>query len=472
MMRILLVRVNQNSTMGFRDLMQVEPLGLLMIAGVLKEHEVKIVDFANPGDIKSIVTDFQPDMCGISCSFTVDYDKTITIAKEIKSESKETFIFIGGHHAATKPEHFASNYVDALVIGEGEETIKELVSTYENKKDFKALKELKEVNGLVINEGGSKNQQYHTTPRSLIKDLNNLPYPRRDLVAEYRPYYYLGLRRPAYALETARGCPYKCKFCSVWRFYRSSYRLKSAKRVFEEIVSMPGDTILVTDDNFFASIERAYRIGELLKEAGIKKYFSIQARSDDIVRNIDLIDLWREVGLSSVFIGFEQIDQQGLNNLDKRNTIKNNEEALFALRNRGINVTSSLIVNPSYSENDFEVMLSYIKEKEIRAPSFSVLTPLPGTILYEEEKDRILTEDFRLYDLLHVVLPTNMPLENFYQNFARLWKESYKQNIPRIRLNSTIRDVLLTPSNWLHSVKLLRGMKCMFDANNYLLDHN
>lgn len=463
-MKILLIRDRQDIGMGFRNLMHIEPLGLEMIAGALKGHEVKILDSMDRDEIIKIALDFEPDMCGLSCSFTVDFKGTLEIARRLKAEFKEIFVFVGGHHAAINPHHFVDTFVDAVVVGEGEETSREMAEVYEAGGD------LKQVQGLVLNQCKGINGQYYTKTRCQIKNLDELPYPRRDLVSEYRSKYYLGLRRPAYALETARGCPFKCKFCSVWRFYDNRYRMKSAGRVFEEIVSIPGETILITDDNFFANVERAYRIGELLKEAGVKKYFNIQARSDDVVSYPELIDLWREVGLSSLFIGFEQVDQEGLNKLDKKNTIKNNEAALYELRKKKMSVISSFIVDPENDIQDFEATYNYIKKNNIKTPSFSVLTPLPGTVLYEEMKDKIITENYCLYDLLHVVLPTSLGLEKFYTEFARLWKLCYKTSLPDLGLNS-FKDIFFYPSNWVHSARIFKGLKCMFDANNYLMDH-
>ncbi|UMZ72595.1 B12-binding domain-containing radical SAM protein [Natranaerofaba carboxydovora] len=463
-MRILLIQPRRLG-IGFRSLMHIEPLGLEMLAGALEGHELKILDFMSPEEIIREAITFEPDMCGISCSFTVDLENALSIARGIKENLPSTLIFVGGHHAATNPQHFKDLSVDVIALGEGEEIVKDLAEYHAEGID------LKKVSGIVLNEDdGDGIKQRYTSSRPLIWDLDRLPHPRRDLVSAYRKNYYLGLRRPVYALETARGCPYKCKFCSVWHFYRSSYRMKSAKRVFEEIVDIPGDTVLITDDNFFANIDRAYKIGELLKEAGVKKYYNVQARSDDIVSNLELIDLWREVGLSSVFIGFEQIDQKGLNDLNKRNSIKNNEKALYELRKRGMGVTSSFIVDPSYDEKDFDVMLSYIKEKGVKTPSYSILTPLPGTVLYEEMKDKIVTEDCQLYDLLHVVLPTKLPLEKFYKEFAKLWKKTYIEGVKKPCVRS-VKDVAFNPAMWFHSLSLLKGMNRFFKAENYLKSH-
>ncbi len=464
-MKILLIQPRRLG-IGFRSLMPIEPLGLEMLAGALKGHEVKILDFMDLDEIVAEATNFEPDMCGISCSFTVDLDNTLAISRKLKSRLNDPLVFVGGHHAATNPHHFKDYSIDAIALGEGEEIVKELTDVYEGGGH------LENILGIAynVNQSGAT-KQYVTDSRPLIQNLDLLPSPRRDLVSKYRKHYYLGLRRPVYALETARGCPYKCKFCSVWQFYRSSYRMKSARRVFEEIVEIPGETILITDDNFFANIQRAYKIGEMLKEAGVKKYFSIQARSDDIFSNLELLDLWREVGLSSVFIGFEQIDQKGLNDLEKRNTIKNNELALYELRKRGMGVTSSFIVDPSYDEKDFETMLNYIKAKGVKTPSYSILTPLPGTVLYEEVKDRIITEECHLYDLLHTVLPTKLPLDKFYEEFAKLWKKTYMNGIKKPNLKS-IKDVISTPSLWFHSLKLINCMNRFFKSKNYLKSHD
>lgn len=462
-MRILLIQPRREGGMGFKGLSLTEPLGLESVAGALEEHEICIADLMEIEEVLQLAKEFRPAMCGISCSFTVDAKISKEIAKRLKEESQDLFLFIGGHHASAHPHDFYIQDIDCIIRGEGEQTTKEMVKAYEKGED------LKEVKGLIIN---GRERQIETPKRPLVKDLDLLPLPNRDLVKQYRPKYYHGFQKPVYTMETARGCPHRCRFCSVWRFYEGEYRMKSAERVIQEIFSIPGKYIFITDDNFFTMINRAKEVALGLEAKGIHKYFTIQARSDDINANRDLIRLWRRVGLSAVFIGFEQIDQEGLNNLEKKNSLKNNEEALAFLQKEKISVTASFIIDPAYSSNDFKRMLEYIRRLKIKIPSYSILTPLPGTRLYEDLKDRLITENHELFDLLHTVLPTELPLKKFYEEYSNLYARTYSyRRLLQMGLGHVCRHILFQVGALPHLIELKRGAWRFFNPESFLADH-
>lgn len=462
-MRILFIQPRREGGMGFKGLSLTEPLGLESIAGVLEDYETCIADLLDIEEILSLARDFQPDMCGISCSFTVDAKICREIGRRLKEENQDLFIFIGGHHASAQPQDFYTQDIDCIIKGEGEWTTEEIVKTYERGGH------LEEVRGLIIN---SKEGQIETPKRPLIENLDLLPLPNRDLVQRYRSKYYHGFQRPVYTMETARGCPHRCKFCSVWCFYEGAYRMKSAQRVIQEISSIPGKYIFITDDNFFTIIKRAKEIALELKARGINKYFTIQARSDDINANRDLIKLWKRVGLSAVFIGFEQIDQDGLNDLEKKNSLENNEEALRFLQREKISVTASFIIHPAYKSSDFKKMLEYIQRLKIKIPSYSILTPLPGTSLYEDLKDRLITDNHELFDLLHTVLPTRLPLKKFYEEYSNLYARTYSyRRLLQMGLGHVARHFLFQVSALPHLIQLSRGAWRFFDPESFLADH-
>ncbi len=459
-MRVLFIQPRRNEGMGFRDLFQIEPLGMELIAGELEDEEVKIIDLMPLKRIMKNAFSFKPEMCGISCSFTVDVDYSLQIAREIKKILPNTFIFVGGHHAAINPEDFHTPDLDAVVCGEAESTVKEMVEAY------KAGESLEKVKGLALNYG---DEQFYTALREHMKNLDDIPEPARHLVKPYRKQYYHGFRRPLYALETTRGCPYRCKFCSVWKYYRGKHREKSAERVVEEISNIPGEYIFVTDDNFLTNISRAEKIAEELIKKGIKKEYVMQVRSDDLVNNPHLVDLWHEAGLRSTLIGFEQIDQEGLDKLNKKNSIVNNEIALKMLQDKGISVMASFIVDPEYDRTDFQRLIDYVRRWNIKIPSYTVLTPLPGTVLYEEMKDKLITSEYRLFDFLHAVTPTRLPLKEFYRELARLWAQTYNLgNLSKSGVSYYARLMLAQPSNLVQMIRFYRGIRRLFDGDAYL----
>lgn len=414
-MKVLLIKPHSDA-IGFTDMIFGEPLGLEMVAGALRDHDIEILDLRLFDDLPSVLSSFKPDLCGISCSYTIDCYPTLNIAQKIRKFLPNVFMFVGGHHASMNPGDFASSAVDAVVIGEGEQTAKELVEAFEKKSDLEG------VLGLALN--GEKGQML-TPSRPLIKDLDTLPNPQRN--KNGKDGYHLGFQSPLSMVETSRGCMYQCIFCSVWQFYRRRYREKSPERVVEELKSIKNPYILFVDDNFLADVPRAEKIANMIRDERIEKSYTFQARSDTIAQHPEIIRLWKDIGLKGVFIGFEKIDDEGLKSIHKDNKAENNEKVLELLQSLNLVLHAAFIVGPDYDRRDFERLREYITIHKIKNPSFSVLTPLPGTELFYELREQIITEDYNLYDIAHAVLPTKLPLKDFYKEFCSLYWLPYSK---------------------------------------------
>ncbi|MGQ9554668.1 MAG: B12-binding domain-containing radical SAM protein, partial [Anaerolineae bacterium] len=442
----------------------VEPLGLEMIAGALTDrHEAVLLDLRLGSEaLASTLRDFRPQLVGISSSFTTDIYRTIEVAQVAKQADPGTFVVVGGHHPSLRPQDFWHSAVDAIVVGEGEVTARELIACLESGGDPAR------VPGLVLNR---EEGQRFTLPRPFIENLDLLPHPRRSLTRTYRRHYFQVLTRPIALVETARGCPYRCRFCSVWHFYQGKVRFKSPRRVVEELMEVEEPHVLFTDDNFLADTDRAAEIAGLIKERGIRKGYQIQARSDAIVKHPELIAQWQEVGLGGVFIGFEKPDQVRLDAENKHNSVENNEGALEVLRRQGIEPTVSFIVDPEYDRSDFATLRAYVHRLKLRWPTFSVLTPLPGTALFEQTKEQLTTNNYELFDLLHAVLPTRLPLAEFYDELAGLWRTAYplwKQRAAGVYL--FLRELCSrgpSPACW--RMALAEGRR-LIEARTYLAD--
>jgi len=418
-MKILLIQPgHKKETIGFDRMIFCEPLGLEMVAGALKGHQVRVLDMRLENDLSKILLFFQPDLCGISCPYTIDVSSSLRIAKELKGNGRNPFIVVGGHHATMMPKDFFKEEIDAIVTGEGEWSMRDLVGGLEKGRD------IKEIPGLFIKKG---EDFAFTGVRDFVDDLDSLPLPDYEAIQKYRPYYHMGFQKPLALVETARGCPYRCNFCSVWIFYQGRCRMKSPERVVAEMMRLQERNILFTDDNFLINISRAEEIIKLLKRKKVKKRFTFQARSDAIANHPDLIGQLKEVGLRGVFIGFEKIQDDALASINKKNSVENNEKALEILRSLDIDVWASFIVDPDYEKEDFERLRQYVIDHRIETPTFSVLTPLPGTHLFEEKEENLTTKDYDFFDIAHAVLSTKLPLQDFYKEYAKLWDTSYSK---------------------------------------------
>jgi len=471
-MRVLLVQPRQRARAGFRggfrSMAVVEPLGLEIVAAALQgDCDVKLVDLMPGVDLDRVVSRFAPDLCGVSCSFTVDVAESLRIAAAVKTLRPQTFVFVGGHHASLNPSDFARPVVDAVVVGEGESSAPELVRALASGEDPLS------VAGLVINTPAG---QTPTGSRPLIADLDMVPFAARSHTHPLRRKYHLGVRGPIASLETSRGCPYRCTFCSVWRFHQGRVRFKSAARVVDEIESIESRNVFVTDDNFLASIPRAEAIADLLLQRGVKKRFIYQARTDSIARHPETVAKLREAGFATVFLGLEKIDPEGMESVHKANTVESNEKSLAILKKVGVNIFGTLIVDPGYEEGDFHRLREYVRRHAIPNAWFTVLTPLPGTALFEQVQELLTTRDWDMYDLAHAVLPTKLSLERFYREYARLYAAVYSPWVLVRRAWEALfdrrgRNVGDLPSPAL-IWKSLASLRCMTDPREYLLAHS
>ncbi len=414
-MKVLLLQ-SPTRAQGFGEMIRAEPLGLEMVAGGLRErgHEVRILDLRIEGKraLQQVLQSFRPHLCGISCPWTIDHPVVHQLASTLKEANPDIFVVVGGIHASLCPQAFQPP-LDGVVVGEGEETIRELAEGLEGGVALEGVK------GLFLPEDPRA-----FSARPLIEDLDTLPFPFRLRYGKGAG-YYMGFQRPLALVETSRGCPHRCSFCAVWPFYRGTYRAKSPERVVAELESISDPFVLFVDDNFLAHAPRAEEIARLIERRRLKKRYTFQARADSILRHPDLLKRWKAIGLKAIFVGLEEVTDEGLRKIGKGCSVEVNDRALDLLKKLEVEAWASFIVDPSFGVEDFQRLRSYIRSRGVTNASFSVLTPLPGTRLYEERKGELTTLDYRLFDIAHAVLPTKLPLERFYVEFCSLYRTTY-----------------------------------------------
>ena len=270
-------------------------------------------------------------------------------------------------------------------------------------------------------------------------------------------------------METARGCPYRCDFCSVWKFFQGKCRMKSPEHAFHEIKSIREKYIFLADDNFLLSVPRAKRIAELLIENRIRKRFSFQARSDAIVEHPEVIPLLRQAGFWKVFIGFEKIDEEAMGTLNKHNSVRNNEEALKILRAHGMEIIAAFIIDPAFQVKDFRRLRQYILDRKLYSPSLTILTPQPGTELFARVKEKLVTTNYELFDYVHAVLPTKLKLPDFYNEFTELYKAGYAWS--QIGWEG-VAAILRNTFSLSHLIAMKRAAWASVEPLNYLAGHD
>jgi len=427
-MRILLVnppncgRSIPEEHYGIDSLKQIfrgEPLALETLAGNLREHDVEILDLkVTPGTLQTRLTNFEPQLVGFT-AMTCEANTVITLAREVR-QSSHAKIVVGGVHASSDPDFFNCPEIDWIVIGLGKQSFFELVTALETNQKI-------DIPGIAATTPvGTLSWQ---TRRYSRADLVNCSATRYDLVTEYRSCYTLqSLGLEMGLVATAAGCPYDCHFCSIAPLTGHRYLTAEIEAVLRDINALDQTPVIrLVDANSFGHPEHAWKLANAIEAAGIEKQFLADVRSDLVVRQPQLLKRWREIGLRAVVIGFEEIDDDALSKMNKANSAAVNREAIEILHRLGITIVGDFIISPDYTERQFEQLSHYIRKQEIELPMHTILTPLPGTVLYQQLKSQITIHDLDYYTLTNAVLPTRLEEKLFYQHYATLLQEGHRQ---------------------------------------------
>jgi hypothetical protein len=220
----------------------------------------------------------------------------------------------------------------------------------------------------------------------------------------------------------------------VWQHHHGGFEVESVDRTLGELTALPQRYTLFIDDLAFSNVDGAFHIAEELIRRGVKKRYWAQVRADNVApkdpargkRHHALFEKLAEAGLDMVLVGLESFDPKELKRVNKGSTVAQNVAAIEILRELGVRVMGAQIVFPSWDVEDFDRTIELNQRLGIEVPLFSILTPLPGTPDYERAlKDgQLLTLEPAYYDFYHSVLPTKLPLPEFYRQISRLYRET------------------------------------------------
>jgi radical SAM superfamily enzyme YgiQ (UPF0313 family) len=365
------------------------PLSLAYVAAVTpSDWEVEIAD-ENFGRFE-----FQEaDLVGIT-AFTGSINRAYEIAQKYKKRG--TPVIMGGIHASMMPDE-ALQYADSVVIGEVEGIWKKVIQDFEN-------------NRLFSRYSGPRVDLAHTDIR-----------PRRDLL---HPDYIW------HSVQTSRGCPFNCNFCSVSRYLGKEYRQRGAEPVLDELQELEGNYVFFLDDNLIGyspqSKKRAMELFRGMVQRGLRKKWWMQA-SINVADNEHLIEQAAQAGCMYVFIGFETIDEGSLKDMKKGINLKigieNYKKVVDTFHRYGIGVLGAFVIGNDYeSPKYYRELADFLVRSGIDAVQITILTPLPGTRLMEELQRKGLLlyeqfpEDWDKYRFSYVVhRPTGVDPETIYQ---------------------------------------------------------
>lgn len=379
-------------------------LGIALIATILNKNGFKVKayceDFAaiDYNEVKDA------DLVGIS-SITSTSTRSYKLISEIKKINPDVPIIMGGAHPTFMPEEVIENGSDYAVRGEGERTILELIDAIEGKINFEDVK------GLSFKKDGNF---IHNEDRELIENLDELPYPDWSLLENHEEINYM-------PIQTSRGCPYNCKFCSVIKVFGRKYRFRSVDSVIAEIKHLlkifegtKAKRIFFYDDNFSANRKRVKSLLNKILDQKIKMPTWFSQDRLDIAEDEELVELMAKAGCMRIMAGIESINPKTLQEYNKGQKVEGIKEAISVLHKHGIGVHGMFVLGGENDDIDsIKKTMSFIIENKIDTVQIMMLIPFPGTDIYNEYKQqgRMIfdgAKDWYLFDGHHVVFQPNL----------------------------------------------------------------
>lgn len=408
-----------------------EPLGLEVIAANIKDHDVEILDLRLDSyeKFEDRLNQFQPDIIGISID-TVEVNQARMLLRKTKEINPQIVTVVGGSHPTYYPQDFYSAFVDVVVIGEGVNTFSEIVKAIELKED------LINIPNLALKKGS---QQIFTSKQSYEKTI--YPAPNRKLVDQYRKNYYYAWVKPVYLVQSSRGAR-SDQTIGPRSVDKVEYQqLKPVEQVAAEIADLHGGIVFVDDDPL-SDIKYFGPLCQLLKQSSINKPIYLCSTPESVISHPELIQDLKDIGLLSIALKFNL--PRSFNEF----TSSHERKAANIIKSNDVFLTGEISIDPDFSRDDFKRLKVFVEKLKIDFPVYLINIPLPGTQLFIDKKLELSSPDWELFDRIHSVLPTRIPLKEFYHELADIYQESYS-NLKFIQLimNIKLMDLIVMKRN-------------------------
>jgi radical SAM superfamily enzyme YgiQ (UPF0313 family) len=366
-------------------------LGIFILGKLMKERgwdvEVYVEDMSAL-DWESIRT---ANMVGIS-SITSTAPRAYKIADKVRELGIP--VIMGGPHPTFLTDE-ALEHSDFVIRGEGEKPLIAFMDAWETHRNYSSIP------NLSYKDNG---ETFHNPMGNFESNLDNLPFPDFSLFKGKKKITGKG---KAISVQTSRGCPFHCNFCSVTAMFGRKYRFRSTENIMAEIrqYSSEKNFIFFSDDNFTANPRHTKELLNAMINEKLKLKWSAQVRVD-VAQDLELVKLMKKAGCYTVFIGFESVNPESLGEIKKSQEVEDIEKAVRVLHKNGIHIHGMFMVG---MDNDnwksVKSTVRFARRARLTSVQFLIVTPLPGSALYEKIKadNRILFKDWSLYDAHHVV---------------------------------------------------------------------
>lgn len=403
---LLLYPPDSSNTFSISTIARMEPLALEYIAACFKTSEVVIVDLRVEPNLKKYLKEFKPSLVGIT-GYTCHVNVMLGMAAEIKKFDSGIKVIVGGVHASLRPHDFDTPEIDFVIIGEGTSVVSEWLL---NEGDSHGI------DGLAYRRNG---RLVYNQPR-VYPELGTLPSPSRNLVDRYRKKYVFEGSSDFAVVRTSLGCPFRCNFCCLWGLTGGRYLKRPIDQIIAEIENIQQKMIFFADDESMIDSIRMAELAKGIKMKGIKKKYYMYARADTVVKNPKLFGEWKDLGLDTVLIGYEAFSDVVLANFNKGTSVEIQNKATAILSVLGIKINAGFVIDPSFTVDDFVSLRQYIRDNHFDRVGIGVLTPFPGTELYNKRKNDLVVRDWSYYTGTYNVLPSKLPRDEFYKQYRRV----------------------------------------------------
>jgi len=454
------------------------PLGLLYVGGALRKagFGVALYDamsrFHTHEEVRATLRRERPDVVFVSC-ITATTPDGLDVCRMAKEEIPGVLTVMGNTHPTFMYEEVLDDCaVDVVVRGEGEETGVELLQAWASGGDLAA------VPGLAFRRDG---RVVATPPRAFIPDLDTLE-PAWDLTP-WKEYSYRPKPGSTLAVvSSSRGCKQHCSFCSQRLFWQESWRGVSAERFVDQLQDLRArfgvNVVMLADEIPSLDRERWMRILNLLIERDLGTTLLLETRVDDILRDEDLLPLYRQAGVEHIYVGVEAVNQATLDLFKKDALVEHGKRAIDLINAHAIISETSFVMGmPEETREDMERTIALARHYDPDMAFFLAITPWPYADLYPQVKDHIVTTDYRKYNLVEpVIRPHTMSVDGvrdmlllgfkeFYAHkMARVpsmpaWKQEFMRSLMKLLMeHSYLKDEMkgLMPPQALHAMGMVR----------------
>ena len=432
------------------------PLNLAYLSSYLKQHkpyyQIKIIDAENLrldyDLLDAEIREFNPDILGITMP-TPAFEQAMEVVRRAKWMNHNVKTIVGGPHPTAFPKEVSrETFIDFVVYGEGEKSFYNLCDAIEYNKLYNSIQGIA-YSGII------------NPPQPLIDNLDEIPFPARDLLP-METYYAPPTKRETIKknanIISSRGCPYNCTYCMAKTVWGRKTRFRSVKNVVDEIqhcVDVYGiGEFNFNDELFTCNRQRTIEFCQEVMNRDLDISFVCSLRVNHVWK--DVLGWLKIAGCKKVMFGFESGSQLILDNIKKGATLKQAEEAVALVKRFGIKTSGAFMIgNIGETEETIRETIDFSKKLNVDTVSFYVASPYPGTEFYEQAKPyfrpNVTWSDFALIGTNPLLDLPNLS----HEKIAYWYKRAYREYYLRIDF---IRERLRNIKSWIDIKNIIDGL--------------